>query len=720
MSASKAGEAAASDDVAASSAACERLARDPGGRVAARHRRPVRRRRACPCRPADPRRRRVLGRPDRRPRHREHRPHVSRRRRALAPRGRQPSPRARGGRRLLAVRRRPGRVPSHRAVGAPAGRAPRLGLVAAGRRRDVSRAVPAGVAGVRARDPGHHPRRRAAVAGHRARPRAERPARRGVRVVGGEPWARPVDGRAPVHLGRSVRRHGSGRATTPPRRGRERGPRRGVRRRRRRRADRPARHPVDRGAGWRRRGAERALDVRSGRRPGALVGLRRRRAAGALGRAIGGRSASGSGVGRGGRGHVRPGPERASLGAVRDRLGPAGRRVRGRPPLVEALHEGVGPDRHARRRPRAARAGRGPGLATGDRGVAGTRPRRPGAPGLVQDGAVQRAVLPRRRRLVLGARRGGWPGAGSRRRRPVRAPRVRGLPLLRHRRRRLLRLVRAAGGLPRAGAPRHPRPPRGDPGRAPRDRHDRGVRRPGAAQGRRHRPPRRRRPPGRPVHPPQLVHVPGGQRLEGPGAQVRPPGVARRDRGRAGGGPRADRRRVADGGAASAPPVRARPAARPAHASSQARRIARPTTSRRPRRRRLLASLTTTIRFRPDAEAHIPWSSRRVRAGRCRSATSTSTTRAVRNSAVAHLVGRDARSSRRSPARPTWRPASIASPATAMPATSRLGSDPGLEAVGDFTQESGAASDGAAAYARPDIDAVFAASDLMRPVPCPC
>ena len=345
---------------------------------------------------------------------------------------------------------------------------PDVGLDPARRRRDVPRAVPAGVAGVRARD----------VLGVRLigeqlspviarRPRAERPARRGVRVVGGEPWARPVDGRAPVHLGRSVR----GRRVRPRRDPtawwREDG------------AlavefgdaadDAPAALRgtlVDRGTGWRRRGAERALDVRSGRRPGALVRLRRRRAAGARGRAIGGRSASGSGVGRGGRGDVRARARRAPLRPVRDRLGPAGRRVRRRPPLVEALHEGVGPDR--RRAPstsRGTRSPRRPAWRTGHRGLAGAVPRRPGAPRLVRDGAVQRAVLPRRRRLVLGARRGRRPGAGSRRHRPVRAPRVRGLPVLRHRRRRLLRLVRAARGVPRARAPRDPRPARGDPGR---------------------------------------------------------------------------------------------------------------------------------------------------------------------------------------------------------------------------------------------------------------
>jgi DNA-binding LacI/PurR family transcriptional regulator len=42
-----------------------------------------------------------------------------------------------------------------------------------------------------------------------------------------------------------------------------------------------------------------------------------------------------------------------------------------------------------------------------------------------------------------------------------------------------------------------------------------------------------------------------------------------------------------------------------------------------------------------------------------------------------------------------------------------LPTDPNLEIVGDFTQESGATAMGRLLEARPDIDAVFAASDLM-------
>ena len=53
-----------------------------------------------------------------------------------------------------------------------------------------------------------------------------------------------------------------------------------------------------------------------------------------------------------------------------------------------------------------------------------------------------------------------------------------------------------------------------------------------AAQGRLDRAPRCRRPRRRPVLPPQLVPLPGRQRLEGPRAEVRAPGLARRARRR--------------------------------------------------------------------------------------------------------------------------------------------------------------------------------------------
>ena len=74
----------------------------------------------------------------------------------------------------------------------------------------------------------------------------------------------------------------------------------------------------------------------------------------------------------------------------------------------------------------------------------------------------------------------------------------------------------------------------------------------------------------------------------------------------------------------------------------------------------------------------------------------------------------DGGSSPPSPARRTWRPGSIACAAIATgsprPASRRTRS---LQAIGDFTQESGAAAMKRLLAARPDIDAVFAASDLM-------
>ncbi len=83
-------------------------------------------------------------------------------------------------------------------------------------------------------------------------------------------------------------------------------------------------------------------------------------------------------------------------------------------------------------------------------------PRRPRAAGVVSRGPLQRAVLPRRRRDLLGGRRGGRSPARSGRPRPVRAAGMRRLPVLRHGRRRLLRVVRAARAVPRARAARHP------------------------------------------------------------------------------------------------------------------------------------------------------------------------------------------------------------------------------------------------------------------------
>ena len=66
---------------------------------------------------------------------------------------------------------------------------------------------------------------------------------------------------------------------------------------------------------------------------------------------------------------------------------------------------GAGPATAPSTSPRHALA-RGAGVAARDRGLAGAVPRRSRTARLVRDGALQRALLPRRRRLVLGGRRG--------------------------------------------------------------------------------------------------------------------------------------------------------------------------------------------------------------------------------------------------------------------------------------------------------------------------
>ncbi len=70
-----------------------------------------------------------------------------------------------------------------------------------------------------------------------------------------------------------------------------------------------------------------------------------------------------------------PGERRAD--PVRAGLGPADGRVRGRPPLVEAVHAGLGPHRRRARSTWPSHAlERTPDLARRDRGVAGADPRR--------------------------------------------------------------------------------------------------------------------------------------------------------------------------------------------------------------------------------------------------------------------------------------------------------------------------------------------------------
>ncbi len=101
-----------------------------------------------------------------------------------------------------------------------------VGMGPAGGRGHVPRAVPAGVADVRARGAGAPADRRTAVAGHRWRPRRECPARGRLRVVVREPGAGAAHGRAPLHLGRSTRRPDERARTRPAARGRPRRPRR--------------------------------------------------------------------------------------------------------------------------------------------------------------------------------------------------------------------------------------------------------------------------------------------------------------------------------------------------------------------------------------------------------------------------------------------------------------------------------------------------------------
>ena len=153
-----------------------------------------------------------------------------------------------------------------------------------------------------------------------------------------------------------------------------------------------------------------------------------------------------------------------------------------------------------------------------DRGLAGAYPRRSGAPGLVQGGPVQRAVLPRRRRHVLGGRRG---------RRPEPAADDLGrfallecvdypfydtvdvdfyasfavLELFPELELRGIRDLLAAIPVDDPEIVTSRRPARPPP------------------QGRRHRAPRRRRTRRRPVPPAQSLSVPGRQRLEGPRAR---------------------------------------------------------------------------------------------------------------------------------------------------------------------------------------------------------
>ena len=298
---------------------------------------------------------------------------------------------------------------------------PALGLGPARGRRHLSRPLPAGVADVRARRPRDPARRRAAVAGHRGRPRAERAACRGVRVVGGEPRARPVDGRAPVHLGRSVRRRRPGRRA-PARLGPRGGDRVGVRfgdtARRRTRRPSAAR---SRSRPWPPTASSSRPEPRSIRSPTPPCGPTSRLMAGS---SPTGHVRRDGGEGAAGRPHgaavaatftLAPGERRSVRFALAwdfptVEFG-AGRRWWKR----YTRDWGRTGDRAwdlADLRPR-----RGARVAGRDRGLAGAGPRRSRPARLVQDGTLQRALLPRRRRHLLGARRGRRARAAGRPRR---------------------------------------------------------------------------------------------------------------------------------------------------------------------------------------------------------------------------------------------------------------------------------------------------------------
>ena len=248
--------------------------------------------------------------------------------------------------------------PARGAAGLGLGRCPR----AAGRTTRSSRAP-----GRRSsRTPlGVRARRRAAEPGHRRRPRVERAAGRRLRVVDREPGTRPADRRAHADLAgpRSP-------ITTVP-------------------APAGAWHesvehadvggailhaPVGAPSGLR-----GTFAVAASRAPGVTVDdratgstptaderglgrLRRRRPA-SIPHSTGARARAGEAIGGRRRRDRRAGARRAPVDPVRARLGPARRRVRGRPALVQALHarSGAGPARARSSSPRTRWSRRPPG-----------------------------------------------------------------------------------------------------------------------------------------------------------------------------------------------------------------------------------------------------------------------------------------------------------------------------------------------------------------------
>ena len=373
-------------------------------------------------------------------------------------------------------------TPGDGPLGAAAGRAAGLGLDPARRRRDLSRPVPAGLADVRAgRRSGIRLVGEQLSPGHRRRPRVERAARRGLRVVGREPRARPADGRAPVHLGGSARRD-PGAAPAPRRTRSPATPALGDRLRRRARPmHRPGcagRSPSRRSArdgvslapaprSTRSRDRELWADFAAGRaaRPGTDDRAPDRRRRAATGAAVAATV------------ELAPGERRSIRFALAWDL-----------PIVEF---GAGRrwwKRYTRDWGRTRRARVRPGPPR-------PRPRR--RPGARAIEAWQAPILddPERpdwykaalfNELYFLVDGGTFWEAGEVGRAGARPPTTPGrfallecvdYPFYDTRRRRLLRVVRDARAVPRARDARHPRPARGDPGRRPRDRHDRGVRR---------------------------------------------------------------------------------------------------------------------------------------------------------------------------------------------------------------------------------------------------
>ena len=300
---------------------------------------------------------------------------------------------------------------------------PALGLDPAGGRRHVPRALPAGLAVVRARRPRRPPRRRAAEPGHRRRPRVRARCPLGVFEWWVEnPGRRAADRRDHADAGRTRRR----RSRPCPR------PGRGVARDRRnprcRRGDppRPRRCSVGSARDVRHRGVPRARRDRHDPRSrfdavadaelwadfaadGRLDPIRRPPAE---------RRRRGD---RRGRGRDRgAGARRAAVGPVRLAWDLPDGRVRSRAALVEALHPRLGPDRRAGVRPRAAcPREQAPAWRDGDRGLAAAGPRSDDRPDWYKAALFNELYFLVDGGTLLGGRRGRRPGAATDR--PTRA-----------------------------------------------------------------------------------------------------------------------------------------------------------------------------------------------------------------------------------------------------------------------------------------------------------